>query len=506
MQIQELKKYRLRRLAQIRDFQHYKEELLNPKERAVRINRAVQDYNFFCTTYFAHLMSPAGQLVANAPFHLEAAKYIHSHPEAQAVFEWARAHAKSTHISLLIPLWLKIQKAFKVMLLVGKSQDMAIRLLGDLQIELSYNERYIADFGEQIKKGEWEESHFVTQDNIAFFALGRGQSPRGMKYASNRPDYIVVDDIDDDELVRNPARVKQVTEWLLSAVYNTMRGGKGRFIVVGNRIGRNSVIASLADNPAFHHSVVNALDIHGKATWKNHYSTKELNQVRNTIGELAWQKEYMNNPILEGSIFKEIKWTKPLALRHYAYLVCYTDPSFKNTDKSDYKATVLIGKTRQGHYHILKAYVRKASVMEMVSWHYALYEELQQAGAVCSFFMEANYVQDMLLETFVKEGKQRRQHLPIQGDKRAKPDKFLRISHLQPYISNGILMLNETEKNNTDMRKLEEQFLLFEKGSRMNDDAPDAVEGAIYIINQKTHQELPIHTMPRNKYQNRYRF
>lgn len=506
MKLSDLKRYRSQRIAQIKAFQHYKDELLSEAEKPQRIKRAISDYNYFCATYFAHLLTIGGKLIKNAPFHTAAARYIRDNKNATALFEWARAHAKSTHIGVLIPLWLKLQGAFKVMVIVGKSQDMAVRLLGDLQIELSYNERYIADFGTQVKQGEWEDTHFVTQDNTAFFALGRGQSPRGMKYAGNRPDYVVVDDIDDDELVRNPARVKQVMEWLMSAVYNTMRGGNGRFIVVGNRIGKHSVVAYLSEHPVFHHSQVNALNSKGKPAWEAHYSVAQLQQVRATIGEIAWQKEYMNTPITEGSIFKEMQWTPPLPIRQYAYLVVYTDPSFRNTDKSDYKATVLVGKTRDGNYHILKAYVRRASVTEMVAWHYSLYNEVQHAGAVAFFFMEANYIQDMLLDAFRDEGKRCGCHLPIQGDKRSKPDKFQRIANLQPYVSNGILLLNEKERSNADMRLLEEQFLLFEKGSRINDDAPDAVEGAIYILNQKTQADQPIHSIRRNTKRHKYRF
>lgn len=91
------------------------------------------------------------------------------------------------------------------MVLVGKSEDNANTLLADVQAELQYNQRYINDFGEQYNSGSWEEGEFVTKDGTAFFARGRGQSPRGLRYRSHRPDYIVIDDLDDDELCENPA-------------------------------------------------------------------------------------------------------------------------------------------------------------------------------------------------------------------------------------------------------------------------------------------------------------
>jgi hypothetical protein len=54
----------------------------------------------------------------------------------------------------MIPLWLKCQKerTINVMLCVSKSEDNARRLLGDLQAELQYNQRYIADYGDDVEE------------------------------------------------------------------------------------------------------------------------------------------------------------------------------------------------------------------------------------------------------------------------------------------------------------------------------------------------------------------
>ena len=58
-------------------------------------------------------------------------------------------------------------------------------------------------------------------------------------------------------------------------------------------------------------------------------------------------------------------------------------------------------------------------------------------------------------------------------------------SLLEPLHRNGKLYLNEDEKDNPGMKKLDEQFVAFAPGSRAHDDGPDAVEGAIWIINGK---------------------
>ena len=243
------------------------------QERKDRIARARKDYRYFVRTYFPHLAT-----TECADFQVDAAIYMRDHENARGLFEWARGHAKSTHISLLQPLWLKIQPNAQplIMILVSKSQEAARRLLGDLQAELESNDLYNADFGNQRGAGIWTNGEFTTATGDLFIALGRGQSPRGIKKRGLRPNYIAVDDIDDDELVRNPRRVGEAVDWLLTALLGTMAMGRGRLAVVGNRIGRTSVIGTLADNPHFHHTVVNALDRKGLPSWPQNYTLREI--------------------------------------------------------------------------------------------------------------------------------------------------------------------------------------------------------------------------------------
>ena len=80
-------------------------------------------------------------------------------------------------------------------------------------------------------------------------------------------------------------------------------------------------------------------------------------------------------------------------------------------------------------------------------------------GAVpVRYYMEANFMQDLLLDEFKKEGESRGYHIAITGDKRKKNDKFARIEGISP---------------------------LFERGSKVHDDGPDALEGAIFLLNKR---------------------
>lgn len=457
------------------------------QQQRERIRRVRADYAAFVDYYFPHYtVNPeTGKRTPCAPFHIRAANRVLRERNIKAVFKWFRGAAKSTHLDIFIPLWLKCQQSrqLNVMVLVGKSEDNAKTLLSDIQAELQFNRRYIHDFGLQYNSGSWEEGEFVTQDGVAFFARGRGQSPRGLRYRSHRPDYIVIDDLDDDELCESPARVARLTNWVKEALFGALDGGRGRFIMVGNLLSKNSVLANICTIDGVWVSQVNILDRDGKVSWAAKWTPEEVQALERFQGFRSFQKEYMNNPLTEGAVFRAdwIKWGRLPEMKKFDELVLYIDPSFKGSVKNDYKAAKLWGKCGSQLWCI-KAFVRQCSVAEMVRWLYDLYEWSLRQGVAVKWYMEANFMQDTILDEFRREGDLRGYQLPISADKRKKPDKFQRIEAISPLWERGFVTYNEAERDDPDMRAGIDQTLAFEKGMRGHDDAPDADEGAIWFL------------------------
>lgn len=451
-----------------------------------RVRRAKEDYNYFVRTYFSHI-APCD----SAKFHLDAAKYIAGHPRARALFEWARGHAKSTHMGCLIPLWIlaRGENLFRFIVLVSSSNDNAKGLLADLQAELANNEAYIQDFGIKADKGtEWKSGKFSLADGTTFVAIGRGQSPRGLKKNGKRPDYILIDDIDEDQLSNNESRVRKAYNWVMGPLYGTMAGGRGRLIMVGNRFAKNMILAHFANIKNLYHTRVNIIDSKGNPSW-GYYSREDIQAMRDEQGEISFAREYLNNPIEEGAVFKPewMRYTKILPLKEYVKIIAYTDPSFKSTKANDYKATMLVGKTKEGYYHVLKAYAGQCSVAEMVAWHYDIEAWIarKKGRKPPRYYMEANFIQDLLLKEFKDEGIARGgRQIPITPDKRKKPDKYSRIETMQPLFERGFVLFNEEERDSEGLKILIDQLLATEKGSRLHDDAPDALESAIWMLNK----------------------
>ena len=485
-----------RQIQSITDTRSLVRETAVEKER--RIRRLQKDYAAFCEYYFPHFLQQRDKvtgevvrIVHNAPFHNAAALKVKNTPNLKAVFKWPRGHAKSTHMDIVTPLWLMFQpkRLIDFMVVVGKSEDSANRLLGDIQAELQYNKRIISDYGKQMSMGDWTEGEFTTKDGVHFLACGRGQSPRGLRKREARPDYIVIDDLDDDEMSHNEERVRQATDWVKQALFGALDVGRGRFLMVGNGFAKHMVLKNIAEIPSVKVSKVYAVDNNGNPVWADKWTKAEAEAYADFVGYASWQREMMHNPVAEGGIFKWqwIRYKKILLLRKYDQIICYIDPSFKSTTANDYKAARVWGKTGR-ELHLIDCYVRQDTVAGMVRWLYDFHESLPEDVAV-SYFMEANFMQDIILDEYAREGDLRGYQLPIMPDRRKKPDKLQRIEAVSPLWERGLVYYNEAKRNDTDMKTGIDQTLSLARGSGAHDDAPDADEGAIYKLQKASREE-----------------
>lgn len=451
-------------------------------EKKARIDRLIDPNNYseFCQYYFKKITRGT----ENAWFHNAAALEVVANDKLRAMFEWARGHAKTTHLGVILPLLLAARKEVKFVVIVGASENAAARTLSKIQAHLMYNKKYINDFGQQFKAGSWEEGEFTTLQGVKFLSCGRGQSPRGLNSDdSYRPDYIYVDDIDDDELCRNPKRLRLLIEWLYDALIGAMDMGRGRFVVSGNRISKNSVVAHFASKEGVHHLKINVYDDDGNVQWSEKYTKEEVEAHIKFLGNRSAQKELFNNPINVGTIFKEddIIYGKIPPLHELDCIVAYTDPAKANTQTSCNKSTPIVGFLGK-YIYLIDVFNENASMYKMINWQYDKYDELLQVGAVANWWFESIFGQSLYQKDYDEVGKTRKlgYTLPIIGDDRPKPEKFARIESISPYFERHEVIFNEDLYNTPHMKRAHDDLVAVEKGTRTPLDFPDALEGAIF--------------------------
>lgn len=418
-----------------------------------------------------------------APFHVAATKRWLTHERWYEVRAWSRELGKTAR-SMMEDMYLLLTGRAKVNLIVSNSLDNAIRLLTPYRIHLEANQRIIHDYGEQKNIGDWSDQKISTKTGFCIAAIGAGQSPRGFRLEEMRPDLILIDDIDTDEDCRNPEIIKKKWNWIEQALIPTVSiSGNKRIRFNGNIIAPYCCITE-AIKKADYYEIINIRDEKGRSTWPQKNKESDIDYLLSKISYFSAQKEYFNNPITEGTVFKEMYYKKMPPLTQYRFLVCYIDLSYKSSPRNDFKAAVLMGRWKD-EYHVLKCWLKQATTQELAKGLVDIKRYVGDKTALY-FYAEENFLQDIIVKELHDDIRRLNESIVISADKRKKPDKFHRIeSTLEPLVTNGKFFLNESERDNPSMKTLEEQFKALAPGSKSHDDGPDACEGAKHIIDQK---------------------
>jgi len=425
-----------------------------------------------------------------AAFHKRAVTRMISNPEWYEVLSWSRELAKST-VVMFVVLFLTLTGRKRNVMLASATQDAARRLLAPYKANLEANQRLIAFYGEQQSIGSWTDTEFITKTGIAFRAIGAGNAPRGSRNEAVRPDVLLVDDFDTDEECRNPDIIQKKWEWYEQAFYATRSISEPTLIVwCGNIIAKDCCVVRAAGY-ADSHDIVNIRDRDGHSTWPEKNTEAHIDETLSKISTVSAQKEYFNNPISEGEVFKEITFGKIPALSRFPFLVNYGDPApGEHSGKGvSTKSCILMGMLSDRLY-IIQAKLDHGLNSDFIQWY--IDHELYVGGKVPVYhYMENNKFQDPFFQQVFKPlmAKARRRQkvsLFITPDEARKTDKATRIeANLEPLNREGRLIFNEAEKDNPHMKRLVEQFTLFTMRLKYPADGPDCVEGGYRIIKQK---------------------
>ena len=425
-----------------------------------------------------------------APFHKKAIARMIDNPEWYEVLSWSRELAKST-IVMFVVLYLTLTGRKRNVMLASSTQDAARRLLAPYKANLEGNQRLIAFYGEQTSLGNWTDLEFITRDGVAFRAVGAGNAPRGSRNEAVRPDVLLVDDFDTDEDCRNPDIIQKKWEWYEQAFYATRSISEPTLIVwAGNIIAKDCCVvraAKYADN----HDIVNIRDKEGRSTWPEKNTEQHIDETLSKISTASAQKEYYNNPVSEGEVFKNITWGKIPSLNKFKFLVNYGDPApGENRGKgASTKSCVLMGMYNDKLY-IIKAHLDHGLNSDFIQWY--IEHELYVAGKTTVYhYIENNKLQDPFFQQVfkplvVKARKKQGVSLSIRPDEERKTDKATRIeANLEPLCREGRMIFNEAEKENPHMKRLVDQFTLFTLRMKFPADGPDCVEGGYRCIKNK---------------------
>ncbi|MFC0182756.1 phage terminase large subunit [Pseudarcicella hirudinis] len=405
-----------------------------------------------------------------------------------------------------IPLYLYLVKNdLKFMLLIGKTETKAKKLLSGLQAQLQYNNRLKNDYGDKFQAGSWTEGDFLTTDGVRFMSLGFDQDPRGVREEGNRPDYIVCDDVDSKKSINNDRIMREAVDTVVEDIWGTFDSddtSTERFIFANNNFHKNSitnrlheyfeeVIRKSSKKKSTRYEILKVCAVKSLQTfqpeWPEKTSSEYWKEKFEDIPYRSFMREYMHVHVQDGAVFKheDILFCDPLPLKKYEALCFYGDLSYKAN--ADFKALILVGKIGR-EFHILHTYVRQKSRADVAKWLYDLYEDKKLYLLNIRYLIEGLFAMDEFVNDFDMEGLIRGYTIPVRADKRGKTDKYDRIEGMSGFFEKHLVFLSKKDKS-PDQTVLVDQILAFEKGSNAHDDAPDALQGAISYLNKRTYKK-----------------
>jgi predicted phage terminase large subunit-like protein len=165
----------------------------------------------------------------------------------QVAISAPRGHAKSTACTLTYLLACMVFRERSYALLISDTVSQASQFLNDIKQELTTNERLMSLFKIKGLLKDTEDDVIVEcTDGYQFRITARGseQKLRGLKWNNKRPDLIVCDDLENDEIVMNPDRRVKFKRWFYGALI-PCKSVHGIIRIVGTILHEDSLLNNL---------------------------------------------------------------------------------------------------------------------------------------------------------------------------------------------------------------------------------------------------------------------
>lgn len=439
------------------------------------------------------------------------------------VLEVHREGGKSIIVNVKTPMAMLAKGELKGMILGGFTEPKAKDQLADLETQLRFNKRFIADFGDQGITGSWIKGFFRTKDFVSFWGFGLGQDPAGTKSGFDRPNLGIIDDGDNFKKTEsNNQWALNNKRWINGEFMGCLAKDDRHFVYCNNRVHKRGLTAHmvgdvneddekdpniahikayLTEDPKTHlpiypqgktyEQILKSLQDQGAVpAWKEYYSLEDCAAKIVDYGVTDALRQMYHKHEVEGTIFDDdnMPWVEPLPLSSYDAVVDYCDPAFGESGKGSHKAIIRIGK-KGLNYDILQVWLKTTGDWWNIQHDWS--DQIKNGFVIASnntavlkarakifeSWVECNSLQKTeLKKTYKIANLSRKVAWYPKYDTDRKGDKIARIEALEQIMNNDHhIRFNVHLRKNADMRELRDQFKSFPHG---NIDGPDAVQGA----------------------------
>ncbi len=354
-----------------------------------------------------------------------------------------RGYAKTTIKCFLIPLYqaLNEPEKFNHYLNIQATSSKAVSVNLTIRQELESNELLRRDYGDQVNDEKWTEKQFVLKNGVVFTAIGAGDSVRGINYRNRRPDYIVIDDLYDEDDIYSVDRVMKKTRWFWSSIYPALsKDGYACIHIQGTAIHKEDLIHQLIGKEGWVFRKFQAITDEDKklVLWPEVETYEKLLADKELMGSIIFMREYQNElRDDENSIIKEAD------IRYYngelpgdqtvVKKIGACDPAIGEKKTNDFTAKAYVKRTNLHNWYIHEIKEDKmsfnANLKDIENWHERVVFHTFRIEEISAFQI---FGQELI----------RTSGVPVAEIKTVK-DKLARLTNQQAKFENGKVFINK---------------------------------------------------------------
>lgn len=365
-------------------------------------------------------------------------------------------------------------------LVISDTYSQAKDIVDNIRGELEANDLLIWIYGNLRTEWHWTSGSFTTNNNVRVTARGSNMKVRGLKYRHWRPDFALIDDLENDEAVMKAERREKLLKWLKMAVMPAMAKKHSQIVIVGTVLHGDSIFNNALEGDkgfqGWRRNRWKALNQREDGTlyslWPSMFPVEDLVRMRDDptyekyLGPIAFAQEMQNEAVDETSRIIKSEWIHGSEDRKNTYsltaketlwkasrppdakswleteirqVIMAIDPAISEKTTADYFALFVIGVDKEGHIWELDKFRDRIGDIDKqveVAIDYGIKWKVDRLK------VESVAYQAGLARAIRKRAAERGTHLPIFEVKPDK-DKFRRAVIHSANFAGGLVHLRE---------------------------------------------------------------
>lgn len=207
-----------------------------------------------------------------------------------------RGFAKTTWVKLLC-VWYVLFSHKKFILIVCASEELAVNVVSDVMRMLSHD-NIVSLFGSWESGVEENQKHkkvfYFRGRTVVLQGIGAETAVRGVNRNNQRPDVMIMDDIQKKEDAKNPELAKALLQWMLGTLMMAKSDRDCTFIFIGNMYPQNSILQKLKESRSWKSFIVGGILADGTSLWQELKPVETLVEEWESLRELGEEEIFIS--------------------------------------------------------------------------------------------------------------------------------------------------------------------------------------------------------------------